>query len=342
MTIPCSIAIYVVGVYTQCIPQPFCTCACSAAPALRPQARRCYPNRACRGVVELARVGREFFNCDMGLKKLASRLLGYTIRKGKHTGTWELPPYTPAQLRYACEDAWLSREIALIVQLLLQLEGRSIADGIAGAVLPLTWLPGAAPGGVGNSCRPQPAHAQLSGGKAPRCHLHLIDLEDSLRTAVRRRLEGLECTACLCRDWTLTTPHLATGGSIRCASCGITERVSAEALRRQEFKLEVVRQACSDGGGDAGGFATPAKSTTAAAAGAHWQDAGVSVEETPTQSPFRQQPPDRTRRTAAGALVKSAGRAEHVPPPARAGPRCKAARAQAWPGPGAHAPGNAR
>jgi len=250
MTIPCSIAIYVVGVYTQCIPQPFCTCACSAAPALRPQARRCYPNRACRGVVELARVGREFFNCDMGLKKLASRLLGYTIRKGKHTGTWELPPYTPAQLRYACEDAWLSREIALIV--------------------------------------------------------------------------------------------LATGGSIRCASCGITERVSAEALRRQDFKLEVVRQACSDGGGDAGGFATPAKSTTAAAAGAHWQDAGVSVEETPTQSPFRQQPPDRTRRTAAGALVKSAGRAEHVPPPARAGPRCKAARAQAWPGPGAHAPGNAR
>lgn len=45
------------------------------------------------------------------------------------------------QLRYPRKDAELSHENGLILQHLPQLEGCSVADGMAGALLPLTWLP---------------------------------------------------------------------------------------------------------------------------------------------------------------------------------------------------------
>jgi len=48
-----------------------------------------------------------------GLRTLAATLLGIRIPKGAKTSNWEREELTPAQIRYAAMDAWVSRRLYL-------------------------------------------------------------------------------------------------------------------------------------------------------------------------------------------------------------------------------------
>jgi len=63
------------------------------------------------GFVELQEKVKEFKIENFGLKKLSGLLLGFRISKAQQTSNWEAEELTPAQIKYAATDAWVSLEI---------------------------------------------------------------------------------------------------------------------------------------------------------------------------------------------------------------------------------------
>lgn len=63
------------------------------------------------GFIELQEKVKEFEIENFGLKKLSGLLLGFRISKAQQTSNWEAEELTPAQIKYAATDAWVSLEI---------------------------------------------------------------------------------------------------------------------------------------------------------------------------------------------------------------------------------------
>lgn len=63
------------------------------------------------GFIELQEKVKEFEIENFGLKKLSGLLLGFRISKAQQTSNWEAEQLTPAQIKYAATDAWVSLEI---------------------------------------------------------------------------------------------------------------------------------------------------------------------------------------------------------------------------------------
>lgn len=65
------------------------------------------------GFVDLAREARRRGIPHHGLRGLAAAVLGFRVPKGAQKSNWARARLTPAQIRYAATDAWVSREIFL-------------------------------------------------------------------------------------------------------------------------------------------------------------------------------------------------------------------------------------
>ncbi len=77
------------------------------------------------GFVDLSDLARRVGIKNHGLRGLAAVLLGFRISKQAQRSNWARETLTPAQVRYAATDAWVSRELYLqLVQ-----EGKGGADG---------------------------------------------------------------------------------------------------------------------------------------------------------------------------------------------------------------------
>lgn len=63
------------------------------------------------GFVELSALARSLGFKAAGLRNLAGNFLGFRISKSAKTSNWERWPLSPAQVRYAATDAWVSREL---------------------------------------------------------------------------------------------------------------------------------------------------------------------------------------------------------------------------------------
>jgi ribonuclease D len=63
------------------------------------------------GFIEIQQKVKEFDIENFGLKKLSGLLLNFNISKTQQTSNWELDPLTPAQIKYAATDAWVSLKI---------------------------------------------------------------------------------------------------------------------------------------------------------------------------------------------------------------------------------------
>jgi len=63
------------------------------------------------GFVEIQQKVKEFGIENFGLKKLSGLLLGFNISKSQQVSNWEAEPLTPAQIKYAATDAWVSLKI---------------------------------------------------------------------------------------------------------------------------------------------------------------------------------------------------------------------------------------
>lgn len=68
------------------------------------------------GFTDLAAMARSLGFKAAGLRNLAGNFLGFRISKGAKTTNWERWPLSPAQVRYAATDAWVSREVFLKLQ----------------------------------------------------------------------------------------------------------------------------------------------------------------------------------------------------------------------------------
>ncbi|MDR2577140.1 MAG: 3'-5' exonuclease domain-containing protein 2 [Puniceicoccales bacterium] len=73
---------------------------------------------AARGFVELSAVTEELGVRDRGLRKLCANFLGVRISKKEQTSNWAKFPLTEDQLRYAATDAWVSRKIYEVANIL--------------------------------------------------------------------------------------------------------------------------------------------------------------------------------------------------------------------------------
>ena len=66
--------------------------------------------------VELSAWATKLGIVTTGLRSLTAILLGQRISKGAQLSNWERPKLAPGQLSYAATDAWISREIHIIMQ----------------------------------------------------------------------------------------------------------------------------------------------------------------------------------------------------------------------------------
>ncbi len=76
------------------------------------QLQRLYPLQP-RAIVDLGKVAKRHGNRQTGLRNLAALFLGGRVPKGARTSNWAAPHLTPAQIGYAANDAWISRELYL-------------------------------------------------------------------------------------------------------------------------------------------------------------------------------------------------------------------------------------
>ena len=76
------------------------------------QLQRLFPLRA-EALVDLGQVAKRHGNRQSGLRNLAALFLGARIPKGARTSNWAAAQLTPAQIAYAANDAWISRELYL-------------------------------------------------------------------------------------------------------------------------------------------------------------------------------------------------------------------------------------
>ena len=68
------------------------------------------------GFVELQNIAPEYGITDKSLRKLAAIVLGVRISKAQRLSNWEAKQLTPAQQLYAATDAWIGREIYLMLK----------------------------------------------------------------------------------------------------------------------------------------------------------------------------------------------------------------------------------
>lgn len=68
------------------------------------------------GFVEISSITREQSIGNTGLRSLAALLLGIRISKGAQVSNWARLQLTHAQMLYAATDAWVSRELYMVLQ----------------------------------------------------------------------------------------------------------------------------------------------------------------------------------------------------------------------------------
>ncbi len=66
--------------------------------------------------IELSACATKLGIVTTGLRSLAAIFLGQRISKGAQLSNWERRKLAPAQLSYAATDAWISRELHLVMQ----------------------------------------------------------------------------------------------------------------------------------------------------------------------------------------------------------------------------------
>jgi ribonuclease D len=68
------------------------------------------------GFVELGTVATRAGITASGVRTLAAQLMGFRVSKGARCSNWERSELTPAQIDYAATDAWVCRELFLVLE----------------------------------------------------------------------------------------------------------------------------------------------------------------------------------------------------------------------------------
>ncbi len=63
------------------------------------------------GFIDLGKLAEKAGIENRGLRGLTAFLLGFRVPKGRRTSNWAKDTLTPAQIKYAATDAWVSREL---------------------------------------------------------------------------------------------------------------------------------------------------------------------------------------------------------------------------------------
>ncbi|MBF0153890.1 MAG: 3'-5' exonuclease domain-containing protein 2 [Magnetococcales bacterium] len=69
-----------------------------------------------RGFIDLGSVAEQAGMESRGLRSMAASLFGFRISKRAQCSNWETPDLQPYQVEYAATDAWISREIFLVME----------------------------------------------------------------------------------------------------------------------------------------------------------------------------------------------------------------------------------
>ncbi|MBF0135703.1 MAG: 3'-5' exonuclease domain-containing protein 2 [Magnetococcus sp. DMHC-1] len=69
-----------------------------------------------RGFMDLGVVAERAGMESRGLRSMAATLFGFRISKRAQCSNWETPDLQPYQVEYAATDAWISREIFLVME----------------------------------------------------------------------------------------------------------------------------------------------------------------------------------------------------------------------------------
>ena len=75
------------------------------------------------GFEDLANLAGNLKIEQTGLRNLAAIFFGFRISKSAQLSNWEKNPLSPAQVNYAATDAWISRELYLIMKARLKHQG---------------------------------------------------------------------------------------------------------------------------------------------------------------------------------------------------------------------------
>ena len=76
-----------------------------------------------RGFEELANLAGELKIAQTGLRSLTAIFFGHRLSKSAQLSNWEKNPLAPGQVNYAATDAWISRELYLIMKARLKSRG---------------------------------------------------------------------------------------------------------------------------------------------------------------------------------------------------------------------------
>tara|TARA_Y100000588_G_scaffold259690_1_gene274334 strand:- start:523 stop:1134 length:612 start_codon:yes stop_codon:yes gene_type:complete len=76
-----------------------------------------------RGFEELANLAGELKIVQTGLRSLTAIFFGHRLSKSAQLSNWEKNPLAPGQVNYAATDAWISRELYLIMKARLKSRG---------------------------------------------------------------------------------------------------------------------------------------------------------------------------------------------------------------------------
>lgn len=75
------------------------------------------------GFEDLANLAGNLKIEQTGLRNLAAIFFGFRISKSAQLSNWEKKPLSPSQISYAATDAWISRELYLIMKARLDRQG---------------------------------------------------------------------------------------------------------------------------------------------------------------------------------------------------------------------------